>query len=84
MPFAENPSNGDCRVCGSLASLCGLEDALKNNNKASIDEAVKRMLLLYGITFSVGGIPLLYSSDEIAKLNDYSYRNDNAKRETAQ
>lgn len=80
VPFAENPSNGDCRVCGSLASLCGLEDALKNNNKASIDEAVKRMLLLYGITFSIGGIPLLYSSDEIAKLNDYSYRNDDAKK----
>ena len=79
VPFAENPSNGDCRVCGSLASLCGLEGAIVANDPQAIDEAVKRMLLLYGITFSIGGIPLLYSSDEIAKLNDYSYRLDETK-----
>jgi len=80
VPFAENPSNGDCRVCGSLASLCGLEGALSEGNKAAIDDAIKRMLLLYGVTFSIGGIPLLYSSDEIAKLNDYSYREDDTKK----
>ncbi len=80
VPFAENPSNGDCRVCGSLASLCGLEGALENRDERAVNEAVKRMLLLYGITFSIGGIPLLYSSDEIAKLNDYSYRNDETKK----
>lgn len=80
VPFAENPSNGDCRVCGSLASLCGLESALQNNDAKGIEEAVNRMLLLYGITFSIGGIPLLYSSDEIAKLNDYSYRDDVTKQ----
>ncbi len=79
VPFAENPSNGDCRVCGSLASLCGLEGAIEANDPQAIDEAVKRMLLLYGITFSIGGIPLLYSSHEIAKLNDYSYRLDETK-----
>lgn len=80
VPFAENPSNGDCRVCGSLASLCGLESALQNGDSKGVEEAVSRMLLLYGITFSIGGIPLLYSSDEIAKLNDYSYRNDETKQ----
>ncbi|WP_394222466.1 alpha-amylase family glycosyl hydrolase [Alteromonas gracilis] len=80
VPFAENPSNGDCRVCGSLASLCGLEGALKAQDTKGVDEAIKRMLLLYGITFSIGGIPLLYSSDEIGKLNDYSYRADDNKK----
>lgn len=80
VPFAENPSNGDCRVCGSLASLCGLEGALKANDLKGIDDAVKRMMLLYGITFSIGGIPLLYSSDEVGKLNDYSYRFDESKK----
>ena len=80
VPFAENPSNGDCRVCGSLASLCGLEGALKSNDSKGIDDAVKRMMLLYGITFSIGGIPLLYSSDEVGKLNDYSYRFDDTKK----
>ncbi|WP_334019760.1 amylosucrase [Alteromonas sp. S015] len=80
VPFAENPSNGDCRVCGSLASLCGLEKALKVNDSKGIDDAVKRIMLLYGITFSIGGIPLLYSSDEVGKLNDYSYRFDETKK----
>ena len=80
VPFAENPSNGDCRVCGSLASLCGLEGALDTNDQQGIEDAIKRMLLMYGITFSIGGIPLLYSSDELAKLNDYDYLNDPSKR----
>ena len=80
VPFAENPSNGDCRVCGSLASLCGLEGALESGDTKGVDEAIKRMLLLYGITFSIGGIPLIYSSDELALLNDYSYLDDDAKR----
>jgi len=79
VPFAENPENGDCRVCGSLASLCGLESALNANDEKGIDDAIQRMLLLYGITFSIGGIPLLYSSDELAKLNDYDYLNDPIK-----
>ncbi|MCP3430062.1 amylosucrase, partial [Alteromonas sp. LMIT007] len=64
----------------SLASLCGLEGALKSNDSKGIDDAVKRMMLLYGITFSIGGIPLLYSSDEVGKLNDYSYRLDDTKK----
>lgn len=80
VPFAENPSNGDCRVCGSLASLCGLEEALDTNDQQGIEDAINRMLLMYGITFSIGGIPLLYSSDELAKLNDYDYLNDPSKR----
>ncbi|MEQ5809296.1 amylosucrase [Alteromonas sp. NFXS44] len=80
VPFAENPSNGDCRVCGSLASLCGLEKALVSMDQNAIDTAIERMLLLYGITFSIGGIPLIYSSDELGLLNDYSYRDNPAKR----
>lgn len=80
VPFAENPSNGDCRVCGSLASLCGLEHALEQSDQQAIDDAVDRMLLLYGITFSIGGIPLIYSGDELAMLNDYRYRDDPSKQ----
>ena len=80
VPFAENPSNGDCRVCGSLASLCGLENALAKQDDAAIDIALKRMALLYGIVFSIGGIPLLYSSDELGLLNDYSYEQDPSKQ----
>ncbi len=79
VPFAENPTNGDCRVCGTLASLCGLERALASDNEHEIDIAIARIKLLYGITFSIGGIPLLYSSDELGLLNDHSYREDETK-----
>lgn len=80
VPFAENPSNGDCRVCGTLASLCGLEHALQSQDQHEIDTAIARIKLLYGISFSIGGIPLLYSSDELGLLNDHSYLDDPAKR----
>ena len=80
VPFAENPTTGDCRVCGTLASLCGLEQALQDQDQSQIDVAVARMVLLYGVTFSIGGIPLLYSSDELGLLNDHSYLEDEAKK----
>ncbi len=32
-----------------------------------------RILLLYGIIFSIGGLPLLYLGDEVGMLNDYSF-----------
>lgn len=79
VPFAENPSNGDCRVCGSLASLCGLEGALENKDTQAIDIAIKRIMLVHGIIMSIGGIPLIYSGDELGLLNDYSYRDNPAK-----
>lgn len=77
--FAENPSNGDCRVCGSLASLTGLEQALLNDDPVQLEHAVKRILLVHSIILSIGGMPLLYSGDELGLLNDYSYENDARK-----
>lgn len=78
--FAENPSNGDCRVCGSLASLAGLEQGLQKNNDTLIDHAIARILMVHSIILSIGGIPLIYSGDELALLNDYSYEQDDSKK----
>ncbi|GAB3019600.1 alpha-amylase family glycosyl hydrolase [Bowmanella dokdonensis] len=77
--FGANPSTGDCRVCGSLASLAGLEQALLQQDSLLTDNAVKRILLLHGIILSIGGIPLIYAGDELALLNDYQYRQDDHK-----
>ncbi|AQT62143.1 amylosucrase [Cellvibrio sp. PSBB023] len=74
--FQENPENGDCRVCGSLASLAGLQQALERNSPSLIELAIKRMLLLNSVILSIGGIPLLYAGDELAMLNDYSFQTD--------
>lgn len=79
VPFGENPSNGDCRVCGSLASLAGLEQGLARHDDLLIDNAVARILLVHGIILSIGGIPLLYSGDELGLLNDYSFKQDKSK-----
>ena len=43
------------------------------------DYSVRRILLLYGVILSIGGVPLIYLGDEVGTLNDYSYRDDEAK-----
>lgn len=77
--FAENPVDGDCRVCGSLASLAGLEQGLERDDAILVNNAVKRILLIHSIILAIGGIPLLYSGDEIGLLNDYDYQTDISK-----
>ncbi len=71
VPFQDNPATGDCRISGTCASLCGLEqgDPL----------AVDRIALLHGLALSTGGIPLLYLGDEVGTLNDPSYLEDPGK-----
>jgi amylosucrase len=74
--FNYNPLNQDMRITGTCASLCGLEQALAEGDALAIDHAIKRILLIYSIVIVAGGIPLLYLGDEIAMLNDYSFRDD--------
>ena len=65
-PFQFNPKTGDCRVCGTTASLTGIE--------AGDPGGIDRMILLYSIAFSAGGIPLISLGDEVGQLNDHSYK----------
>nr|WP_129630212.1 alpha-amylase family glycosyl hydrolase [Candidatus Oscillochloris fontis] len=73
VPFQVNPETGDGRVSGTLASLAGLEQAIQTQDSTLIDMAIRRILLLHSIILSIGGIPLIYSGDEVATCNDYSY-----------
>lgn len=79
VPFQANPATGDARISGTLASLAGLEDALAVGDAGLIDLAVRRILLLHSLILSAAGIPLLFSGDELATLNDYGYVRDPAK-----
>ncbi len=81
LPFGENPKTGDARISGSLASLVGLETALANKDEASIDTAIKTILLLHSVILAFGGIPLLYYGDAIGMLNSLEYLADPSKRE---
>lgn len=71
VPFQDNPTTGDCRISGTAASLCGLEQ--------HDPYAVARVLLMYGVALSSGGIPLIYLGDEVGTLNDPGYVNDPGK-----
>ncbi len=77
--FNFNPVTKDGRINGSCASLAGLEQALNSNDETEIELSIRRILLLYSIVISIGGIPLLYLGDELGTLNDYSYRQDETK-----
>ncbi len=81
LPFNLNPLTQDMRISGTTASLAGLEQALTIKDELFIDNAIKRILLIYSIAMSAGGIPLIYLGDEIGTLNDYTYQNDTAKSE---
>ncbi len=70
-----NPVTNDARNSGTLASLCGLEQALNEKHLYKIELAIKRILLLHSVIISYTGIPLLYSGDEIGQLNDWGYKN---------
>ncbi len=79
--FMHNPRTGDGRITGSAASLLGLEKGLKTKNEKLVDQAVDKLVMLHGIILSYGGIPMLYAGDEIGMLNDYSYLNDEDKKD---
>ncbi len=74
--FQWNPRTLDMRISGTTASLAGLEKALAAGDEQAVEYAIGRILLMFGIVLSMGGIPLLYLGDEVGTLNDYSYRDD--------
>jgi amylosucrase len=79
--FQENAATGDARISGSAASLCGIEAALTDGaggDETALELAIRRLVLLHGVTYGFGGIPLLYMGDELALRNDYSYLADPA------
>lgn len=77
--YQYNPLNHDARTNGTLASLLGLESAVLFNDSHARTFALNRIKLATALIFSHRGIPLIYSGDEIATLNDQSYKNNQAK-----
>ena len=79
--FGYNERTGDKRISGTGASLAGVEKAVNANDDLQLELSIKRFLLIHSIILSVGGIPLIYLGDELATLNDYSYKEDPNKKD---
>ena len=77
--YNDDPRLGDARLCGTTASLCGIEAARKEGGERDMEEAVRLDGMLHALMFTLSGVPVLYSGDEIAQENDYSYHNDPQK-----
>jgi amylosucrase len=77
--FSVNPKTGDARLSGSLASLCGLEKAVNENDAVAIEISIRKILLMQAHSFFLGGIPMIFYGDELGYTNDYSYLDDPGK-----
>ena len=80
-PFQLNPATGDCRICGPMASLAGLEQAESLKSPLLRKMAVGRIKMMFATLLALPGIPLIYFNDERAVFNDYSYRNIKGKKD---
>ncbi|MBL7748352.1 MAG: hypothetical protein JNM19_13030 [Chitinophagaceae bacterium] len=77
--FSSNPKTGDARISGSLASLCGLEKAIEQDNESAIALSIQKIILMQAHSFFLGGVPMLFYGDEVGYTNDYSYLHDSGK-----
>ena len=79
--YNDDPRLGDARLCGTTASLCGLEAAAEESDPSRMEQALARDLSLHAWMLSQSGIPVIYSGDEVGRFNDWSYKDDPSKRE---
>lgn len=77
--YNDDPRLGDARLCGTTASLSGIEVAQNNKDDGLLAKAIQCDLTLHAWVLSQSGIPVIYSGDEIGQLNDYTYHNDPEK-----
>ncbi len=74
--YNDDPKLKDARLCGTTASLCGIEAAEFEQNEGKIEEGIRLDIMLHAFLLVQSGIPVLYSGDEIGMLNDYTYHED--------
>ncbi len=76
--FQDDPATGDARISGTAAALAGITQALEAGDDTLLDQAIRRLLVLYAVCFGWGGLPLIYMGDELALGNEQSWRTDPA------
>jgi amylosucrase len=68
--FQHNPQTGDMRTSGTAAALVGLEAAEADGGPAELDRALAALRLAHAVVLGWGGIPVLWSGDELGQPND--------------
>jgi amylosucrase len=68
--FQHNPQTGDARTSGTAASLVGLEAATEGGSERDLALALARLRLAHAMILGWGGIPVLWSGDELGQPND--------------
>ena len=74
--YNDDPRLGDARLCGTTASLCGIEAAEYELDEKKLDRSIRLDIMLHAFLLTQSGIPVLYSGDEIGQKNDYTYHQD--------
>ena len=84
--FEGSPARGEQynvdpeRICGTTASLCGIEAALWKKDEKALALAADADITLHAFLLTQRGVPVIYSGDEVGQLNDYLYRADINKK----
>ncbi len=77
--YNDDPRLGDARLCGTTASLCGVEAGGFEQDEQKLARGIRLDLMLHAFLFTQTGIPVLYSGDEIGQVNDYTYHDNPLK-----
>ncbi|MCD7867702.1 MAG: alpha-amylase family protein [Clostridiales bacterium] len=69
--YNDDPTLGDSRLCGTTASLCGME--------SGSEQSLRLDIMLHAFLLTQPGLPIIYSGDELGQQNDYGYHMDPVK-----
>jgi amylosucrase len=70
LTFQANEVTGDRRISGTAAALAGLDAAREAGDGAAVDRAISRILLGHALVAGFGGVPVIWSGDELGMAND--------------
>ena len=71
--FQPNLATGDRRISGTTASLAGFRPGA---NPPEVDAALSRIFLAHAVAAGWGGVPVVWSGDELAQPNDPSWADE--------
>ncbi len=74
--FQHNPINDDRRTSGSAASLIGVQAAQEAGDPEAEALSLDALRLAHAMIMAWGGLPVIWSGDELAQLNDPAWASE--------